>query len=62
MQDYCSQTLTDDVYEKCFRDKNLFDFSGYPKHSVYYDGSNKKVLGKMKNELNGVKIIEFIGL
>ena len=28
--------------------KKLFDFSGYPKDSVYYDRSNKKVLGKMK--------------
>ena len=52
----------DNVYEKCFKDKNLFDFSGYPKDSVYYDSSNKKVLGKMKDEFNGVKIIEFIGL
>ena len=50
------------VYEKCFKDKDLFDFSGYPKHSVYYDSSNKKVLGKMKDEFNGTKISEFIGL
>ena len=27
----------------------LFDFSGYPKDSVCYDISNKKVLGKMKD-------------
>ena len=47
------------VYNQCFKDKHLFDFSGYPKDSVYYDGLNKKVLGKMKDELNGVKTIEF---
>ena len=46
------------VYEQCFKDKHLFDFSGYPKDSVYYDDSNKKVLGKMKDEFNGVKIDE----
>ena len=23
------------VYEQCFKDKDLFDFSGYPKDSVY---------------------------
>ena len=44
------------VYDQCFKDKYLFDFSGYPKDSVYYDDLNKKVLGKMKNEFNGVKI------
>ena len=50
------------VYEPCFKDKELFDFSGYSKDSVYYDSSNKKTLGKMKDEFDGVKIIEFIGL
>ena len=52
----------DNVYEQCLKDKNLFDFSGYPKNSVYYDISNKKVLGKMKGEFNGVKIVEVVGL
>ena len=50
------------VYDQCFKDKHLFDFSGYPKDLVYYDSLNKKVLGKMKDELNGVKIVEFVGL
>ena len=50
------------VYDQCFKDKHLFDFSGYPKDSVYYDSLNKKVLGKMKDELNGVKIVKFVGL
>ena len=50
------------VYDQCFKDKQLFDFSGYSKDSVYYDDSNKKVLGKMKDELRGVKIDEFVGL
>ena len=44
------------------RDKHLFVFSGYPKDSIYYDISNKKVLGKMKEELNGSKITEIVGL
>ena len=51
-----------DVYEQCFKDRRLFDFSGYPKDSKYYDSTNKNVLGKMKDEFNGVKIIEFVGL
>ena len=40
----------------------LFNFSGYSKDSVYYDDSNKKVLGKMKDELDGLKVDEFVGL
>ena len=52
----------DDVYDQCFKDKCMFDFSGYSKDSVYYDDFNKKMLGKMKGELNGVKIDGFVGL
>ena len=40
----------------------MFDFSGYPKNSFYYDASTKKLLGKMKDELNGIKIVEFVDL
>ena len=50
------------VYEQCFKNKKLFDFSGYSKDSVYYDSSNKKMLGKMKDGFNGIKINEFVGL
>ena len=49
-------------YGQCFKDKEFFAFSGYPVNLKYYDNSNKKVLGKMKDELNGSKIIEFVGL
>ena len=50
------------VCDQCFKDKHLFDFSGYPKDSVYYCDLDKKVLDKMKNELNGVRTVEFVGL
>ena len=50
------------VYDQCFKDKELFDFSGYNKDSIYYDVSNKKKLGKMKDEFDGNKIDEFVGL
>ena len=49
-------------YDQCFKDNYLFDFSGYPKGSFYYCDLNKKVLGKMKDEFNGVKIDEFLSL
>ena len=51
-----------DVYEQCFKDEELFDFSGYSKNSIYYGSSNKKVSGKMKDEFNGIKINAFVGL
>ena len=47
---------SENVYKECFKDK------GYPINSKYYDSTNKKVLGKVKDEFNGVKIIEFVGL
>ena len=25
------------VYDQCFNNKHLFDFRGYPKHSIYYN-------------------------
>ena len=42
--------------------KNLFDFSNYSKDSEFFDSTNKKIVGKMKNEFGGVIIDEFIGL
>ena len=50
------------VYDQCLKDKDLFDFSGYDKNSIYYDDSNKKKFSKMKDEFNGNKIDEFVGL
>ena len=49
-------------YDQCFKDKKLFDFSGYDKNSIYHDDSNKKKLGKMKDEFKRNKIDEFVGL
>ena len=34
----------------------------YPKDHFLYSVQNKKVPGKMKDELNGVPIIEYVGL
>ena len=50
------------VYDQCFKDKHLFNFSEYPRDSIYFGGSNKNVLRKKKDELNGVKIDDFVGL
>ena len=39
-----------------------FDFSNYDKEHENYSTENKKVVGKMKDELGGVAMEEFIGL
>ena len=36
---------TDDIYKDMFEDKNLYDFSEYPKDHPNYDITNKKALG-----------------
>ena len=53
---------SENVYEEFFKWKDLFHFSNYLKDSKFFDGTNKKVIGKMKNEYGGVIIDKFIGL
>ena len=50
------------VYEDFFKWKDLFDFSNYSKDSKIFDETNKKVIGKMKDEFGGVIVDEFVGL
>ena len=52
----------DDVYQDFWKDKHLFDNSDYPKNSPFFDNSNKKVIGKFKDEAAGMPIVEFVGL
>ena len=52
----------DDVYQDFWKDKHLFDNSDYPKNSPFFDDSNKKVIGKFKDEAAGIPIVEFVGL
>ena len=43
-------------------DKGNCDDSEYPENSPYFDKSNKKVIGKFKDEVSGIPINEFIRL
>ena len=50
------------VYEDFYKVKDLFDFSNYPKDSKFYDPSNIKEIGKMKDESERKTKHEFVGL
>ena len=52
----------EDVYRDFWNDKDKFDNSDYPESSLYFDKTNKKVIGKFKDEAAGVPICEFVGL
>ena len=39
-----------------------FDFSNYSNYSTFFDKTNKKVIGEMKDEFGGVIVTEFVGL
>ena len=51
----------DNVYKDFYADKQLFDFSRYKKESSFYNGENRKVIGKLKDELNREIIEKFLG-
>ena len=51
-----------DVYKDFFKDKDKFDNSDYPEYSPFYYKTNKKVIGKFKDEAAGIPITEFVGL
>ena len=52
----------EDVYKDVWSDKDKFDNCEYPEDSPYFDKSNKKVIGKFKDEVSGIPINEVIRL
>ena len=55
-------TKTDDIYQDLREINDEMDFSGYDKNHKCYDATNKKVLGKFRDECEGKIMIGFIGL
>ena len=58
----CYAVKTHDIYKDMEQHLHLFDTSEYPVEHFLRSDVNKKVLGKMKDETNGVPITEFVGL
>ncbi len=58
----CYHIETEDVYKDMQEQKDLYDFSDYPKDHFLFSNANKKVVGKFKDESNGCPITEFVGL
>ena len=48
-------TKTDDIYQDLKEINDEMDFSGNDKNHKCYDATNKKVLGKFKDEVGGQK-------
>ena len=57
-----SEIEAEDVYKDFWNDKDKFDNSDYQENSQYFDKTNKKIIGKFKDEAAGVPIYEFVGL
>ena len=53
---------TENVCEDLHIDKQLFDFSNYPKGSKYFNGASNLAVGKMKDEISGVPMKKVLGL
>ena len=50
------------IYDDMYKEREWFDFSNYPDGDVYFNDDNNLVPGKMKDEMGGDLILEFVGL
>lgn len=53
---------TENFYEDMEKHLDVLDTSDYPREHALYSPTNKKVIGKFKDEMNGSPISEFVGL
>ena len=56
----CYEIKTEDFYQDIYDNKEMFDLSDMK--GKFNDNTNKKVIGKFKDETAGIPIKEFIGL
>ena len=57
----CYHVKNQDIFKIIGENKEQFDLSNYDKNHELYDGTNKKVINKFKNE-SVKQITEFVGL
>jgi len=53
---------TEDVYKDMVDDSDIYDTSDYPVDHYLHSATNKKIIGKFKDENNGKIMNEFVGL
>ena len=53
---------TEDFYKDLETELDHYDFSDYPTTHPLHNQQNKKIIGKMKDEMNGKLISEYVGL
>ena len=58
----CYELTTHDAYADMKSDLHMYDTSDYPKDHYMYSSENCKVIGKFKDECNGLAPVEFVGL
>ena len=58
----CYEIKTDDLYKDMQENSERFDLSNYPTNHKLFSNKNKKQLFKMKDELGGKIMTEFVGL
>ena len=58
----CYKIKTDDVYEDMKARSELFDMSEYSEFNKFFDKTNKKVVGKMKDETNDYIMTKYTGI
>ena len=51
---------TENVHKDFSRNQKMFGFSNYSTKSIYYDNSNKLVVGEMKGETGRVALSNFL--
>ena len=56
------EVKTENVYDDFSKNKEMFEFSNYSAKSKYCDESKALVVRKMKDEMDGVAIEEFVRL
>ena len=62
LENRCVKVDTEDIYADMSLNADLYDTSNYSPGHPLFSNTNKKIIGKFKDELGGKVMTEFIGL